>query len=332
MARAMLAGAVAEEAPQALPVAAAFWLFGAGPMSWLLLTLLCAFSVASADAATKAWLQGFSARELTLIRFTLTGALLSPLLFWLPDLGALPAPFWGWLGVLVPLEIGAMLLYMAAIRDHPLSLTLPYLAFTPVFSMAIAALVLGERVSSTGLVGVLLIVVGAWLLNVEQARRDDWRTWLRPLGAIRWEAGSRMMLGVALLYGLTSTLGKVALLYLPSAAFGAFYFAIIGLLAIPLLVLVPIGGARLSPRPALRRLARRPGAVLAVAALNGVMVVTHFMALRLTEAAYMIAVKRSSLLFGILYGALLFRESNLASRMPGGLLMVSGVCVILLAG
>jgi len=300
-------------------------------MSWLLLTLICAFSVASADAATKAWLQGFSARELTLIRFTLTGALLSPLLFWLPDLGVLPLPFWGWLSVLVPLEIGAMLLYMAAIRDHPLSLTLPYLAFTPVFSMVIAAILLDEQVSPLGAAGVLLIVAGAWLLNVGHAQRDDWRTWLRPLAAIRWEAGSRMMLGVALLYGLTSTLGKAALLYLPSAAFGAFYFAVIGLLAIPLLLLVPIGGAPLSLRPTLRRLVSRPGAVLAVAGLNGVMVITHFMALRLTEVAYMIAVKRSSLLFGILYGALLFREPNLVSRAPAGMLMLAGVFMILLA-
>ncbi len=296
-------------------------------MSWVALALLCGFSIASADAATKAWLQGFSARELTLIRFTLTGALLSPLLFWLPDLSALPAPFWGWLAILVPLEIGAMLLYMAAIRDHPLSLTLPYLAFTPVFTMGIAALVLGERVSLVGAAGVLLIVAGAWLLNVEHAQREDWRTWLRPLTAIRWEPGSRMMLGVALLYAVTATLGKAALLYLPAAAFGALYFALVGLATLPLMLLLPGAPSRVS----LRRLISRPGAVLAVAALNGVMVTTHFLALRLTEVAYMIAVKRSSLLFGILYGALLFREPNLVSRMPGGVLMLAGVFVILAA-
>jgi drug/metabolite transporter (DMT)-like permease len=300
-------------------------------VSWFLLSLICAFSVASADAATKAWLQGFSARELTLIRFTLSGLLLAPLLLWLPLPGHLPAPFWGWLAVLVPLEIAAMLLYMAAIRDHPLSLTLPYLAFTPVFSMGIAAVILGEQVSRTGLAGVLLIVAGAWLLNVHQARRDDWRTWLRPLGAIRWEAGARMMLGVALIYGLTSTLGKAAVLYLPAATFGALYFVLIGLLALPLLVLLPPAGARPSLSQFMRRVSRRPGAVVAVAGMNGVMVVTHFMALRLTEVAYMIAVKRTSLLFGILYGALLFREPNLATRAPGGLLMLAGVFVILLA-
>lgn len=300
-------------------------------MDWLPLALLCAFSVASADAATKAWLQGFSARELTLIRFTLTAVLLAPVLVWLPDPTTLPAPFWGWMALLVPLEIAAMLLYMAAIRDHPLSLTLPYLAFTPVFSLVIAAAVLGERVSLVGLLGVLLIVAGAWLLNVEHARRDDWRTWLRPLSAIRWETGARMMLGVALIYGVTSTLGKAALLYLPSAQFGAFYFALIGLLTLPLLVLLPVGGTRLSLGKAIRRLAVRRWAVLAVAALNGMMVITHFMALRLFEVAYMIAVKRTSLVFGILYGALLFRERHIASRVPAGLLMLAGVLILLQA-
>ena len=44
----------------------------------------------------------------------------------------------------------------------------------------------------------------------------------------------------------------------------------------------------------------------------------------------MIAVKRTSLLFGILYGALFFREPGLARRLPAGALMVAGVALILL--
>jgi drug/metabolite transporter (DMT)-like permease len=43
----------------------------------------------------------------------------------------------------------------------------------------------------------------------------------------------------------------------------------------------------------------------------------------------MIAVKRTSLLFGILYGVLLFGEPGLATRLPAGALMLAGVALIL---
>jgi uncharacterized membrane protein len=59
------------------------------------------------------------------------------------------------------------------------------------------------------------------------------------------------------------------------------------------------------------------------------MVYTHFLAIQQVEVAYMIAVKRTSLLFGILYGVLVFRESGLAARLPAGVLMLAGVMLIL---
>lgn len=303
-------------------------------MDWFALALICAFSLASADAATKAWLQGYSAHELALVRFSLTALLLLPLLAGLPDLSTLPAAFWGWMLLLWPLEIVAMLLYMAAIRDHPLSLTLPYLAFTPVFVLGVAHLLLGEQASPQGAFGVVLVVIGAWMLNVRHARRDDWRSWLRPLSAILWEPGSRMMLAVAVIFALTATLGKLVLQYIPPQQFGAFYFLTLGLL-MPLVFALPGRRGRTptdhgTPWQSIARLFRRPRAVFAVAALNAVMIYTHFMALQQVEVAYMIAVKRTSLLFGILYGALLFHETGLRTRLPAGALMLAGVGTILL--
>ncbi|MGE5153940.1 MAG: EamA family transporter [Bdellovibrio bacteriovorus] len=291
-------------------------------MDWLPLALLSAFSLASVDAATKAWLQDFSARELALVRLGGAGLLLSPLLADLPPLQTLPPPFWGWLAALVPLELTAMLLYMRAIRDHPLSLTLPYLAFTPVLAIAVAWALLGERVSLQGAVGILLVVAGAWLLNGDRARRHDWRSWADPLRAILREPGPRLMLAVAAIYAVTSTLGKAAMTYMAPEDFGAFYFAVLGV-GVLLLFALPNPGS-------LRKIARRPLPVLAAGLLMAVMAYSHFLALQQTEVAYMIAVKRTSLLFGILYGALLFREPGLARRLPAGILMVSGVALILL--
>lgn len=291
-------------------------------MSWIILALACALSLASADAATKAWLQDLSATELLVVRFGIPGLLMTPLLAGLPPLGELPLVFWGWLAVMTPLELFAMWLYMAAIRDHPLSLTLPYLAFTPVFVIGVAWILLGERVSAQGAAGVFLVVAGAWVLNSGHARWREWRSWGLPFAAILYEPGSRMMLAVAAIYAVTATLGKGAMRHLPPETFGAFYFALLGLVVVVLIVL---------PQPqVLRRLIDRRWPVLAVGALIGIMVYTHFLALQQVEVAYMIAVKRVSLLFGILYGAWLFNESGLASKLPAGALMLTGVLLILL--
>jgi len=290
-------------------------------LHWLPLTLICALALASADAATKAWLQEFSARELAVVRLGLTGLLLSPLLWDLPPLTGLPAAFWGWLAALVPLELLAMLLYMRAIRDHPLSLTLPYLAFTPVFVMGIAWVLLGEAVTLQGAGGVFLVVAGAWLLNGERAQAQDWRSWGEPFRAVVEQPGSRMMLATAAIFALTSTMGKGAMQYMAPEQFGPFYFGVLGL-TVTLVFAVPRPGV-------FRKFARRPWAVVTVAALMGIMAYTHFLAIAQVEVAYMIAVKRISLLFGILYGALLFRETGLIRRLPAGALMVAGVALIL---
>jgi drug/metabolite transporter (DMT)-like permease len=289
-------------------------------MDWLPIALLCAFSLASADAATKAWLGAYSAWELTLVRFTLTGLLLTPVLIVFP-LGAPQPEFWLWILALVPLEILAMLLYMRAIRDHPLSHTLPYLAFTPVFVVLTGWLVLGETVDTQGLAGVLLVVAGGWLLNIDHARSGaGWRSALAPFKAIVHEPGSRTMLAVAVIYSVTATLGKGAMLFTTPEAFGGLYFVLIGTGA------ALVFGLR-EPR-ALGRIWRRPAAAMSVAALNALMVITHFIAISRVEAAYMISVKRTSLLFGILYGALLFGERRLGLHLGAGGLMVAGVFLI----
>lgn len=290
-------------------------------LPWLPLTLLCAFFLASADAGIKYWLHDYRARELVLIRFTLSGLLISPLLL-LEPLPALPLEFWYLMAMLLPLEILAMLLYMRAIRDHALSLTLPYLAFTPVFVTLTGWLLLGERVSGQGLAGILLVVAGAWALNLQPQGLHTWRGLFRPLGAIARHPGARLMLVVAALYSLTSVGGKKALEHLPPEQFGPLYFALVGLASLVLVALT---------RPvALGALWRRPGPSLVVAVLMGAMVITHFLALQKVEVAYMIAVKRTSLLFGILYGALLFRERGLSRHLTGGALMLAGVVLIAL--
>ncbi len=288
-------------------------------MNWLFLTLLCALSLAAADAATKALHRNRNAREITLIRFGFSGVLVSPALL-LQPLPELPLPFWLWLGALFPLEILAMLLYMRAIRDFPLSLTLPYLALTPVFVILTGYLLLGESVSFIGFLGILLVVVGAWVLNMRSARLNDWKTWFVPLRAMFTNQGSRLMIAVAALYSLTSVFGKGAMQYMPPQQFGPFYFLMLGVLTLTVFGLTAPSTVRV--------IWQDFRANLIVGAFMGLMVITHFLAIQEVEVAYMIAVKRTSLLFGILFGWLLFKEQGLGTNLFAGALMVMGVFLI----
>jgi hypothetical protein len=54
------------------------------------------------------------------------------------------------------------------------------------------------------------------------------------------------------------------------------------------------------------------------------------LAVAVIYASYMTSVKRTSLPFGILYGALVFREPGLATHLPAGFLMLAGVLLIAL--
>jgi drug/metabolite transporter (DMT)-like permease len=290
-------------------------------MYWFFLSLLCAFSLATADAATKRYLADYAATELSMVRFGFAALFLAPLLFIIP-FPDIPAPFWVWVGALVPLEILAMLLYMRAIRDSPLSLTLPYLAFTPVFTIVPGILLLGEEVSVLGFCGILLVVAGAYLLNVEHVLADPRRAILAPFRAIVRERGSRLMLAVALIYSMTSVMGKGALQYVPALFFGAFYFTLLGVVTLILFSLHQPGVVTV--------MWRRIGPHLFIGMMMTLMVVTHFFAIEQVEVSYMIAVKRISLLFGIGYGVLLFGEKQLFQHLTAGMLMVAGVLLIAL--
>jgi drug/metabolite transporter (DMT)-like permease len=75
-------------------------------------------------------------------------------------------------------------------------------------------------------------------------------------------------------------------------------------------------------------LSRQPFAHLLIGLCMAGMVVSHFYAIENVQVAYMIAVKRMSLLFGIIYGALIFGEKDFPKKLLAGCVMVLGVFLI----
>ena len=128
----------------------------------------------------------------------------TPILFWI-GIPVVENQFWKALVISGTLNVLAIILYMKALKASDLSITIPMVAFTPLFLLVASPLIVGEFPNSVGLMGVLLIVFGSYTLNIKQRKNG----FLSPFKSLLREKGPRLMLGVAILYSITASYDKV---------------------------------------------------------------------------------------------------------------------------
>lgn len=287
---------------------------------WVLLSLLCAFTLATSDALTKRAL--VRSNEYLAAWFRLVFSIPLLLLIWL----VVPTPkldpaFYSAFILSLPLEIAAMILYVKALKVSPLSLTLPFLSLTPILLIVVSYLILGEKVSLQGSIGIVVLAAGGYALHFHEIRKGLWM----PFKAIWRERGSLLMIAVAIIYSVTATLGKMAIEHSSPLFFGVTYFCAVTVLFAPIALLM--GRHELKEFIFTGQYKRLffPGLIYSI------MIVSHMTALNLTKVAYMISVKRISLVIGVIYGYFLFRETNIGERVFGALLMLTGFILIVTA-
>jgi drug/metabolite transporter (DMT)-like permease len=126
-------------------------------------------------------------------------------LFGIAALHPAPVPaFLVYLVLDVSLITIVMWLYFRALQISPLSLCVPFLAFTPVFLIPTGFVLLGELPSPLKSLGVVLIVVGSLVMH----RRLFAIGWTAPIKAVIREKGSRYMLLVSFIFSITNPLDK----------------------------------------------------------------------------------------------------------------------------
>lgn len=287
---------------------------------WVFLSLLSAFSLATSDALTKKALKNNN--EYIVAWFRLLYALPLLLVAWLfvpvPPIGS---DFFKAFLIALPLELVTIVLIVKALKASPLSLTLPFLALTPVFLIGISYFILGESVSLRGASGILMIAAGSYLLNFSEFKKGL----LEPFRAVIREKGSQYMIVVALLYSITSSYGKMAVEHSSAIFFGFTYFTALVICFTPV-------GLWMGRKEITSFLAEKKFNKLIIPGVfYSVMIITHMVAIQLTKVAYVISVKRTSLLISILYGYLFFRETHLKGRFFGALMMFAGFVIVVTA-
>ncbi len=286
-------------------------------MLWLLFSILTAFSESMKDVFSKNNLKNLDEYAVAwALRFFALPFLLPLLLvIEIPPLGR---QFWIALLVSGTLNVITTILYMRAIKLSDLSLSVPMVTFTPLFLLLTSPLLVGEFPGIYGLAGIIFIVTGSYTLNIKERSRG----YLAPFKALVREKGPKLMLMVAFLWSITSNFDKLGVQD-SSPIFWAIAANIyISIFMLPILIL--------KSDQKLNQLTRYIAPLLPVGLFTALTFIFQMTAINMTLVAYVISIKRTSVIMSVFWGYLIFKEKGLKERLFGSFLMIIGVVLITL--
>lgn len=286
-------------------------------MTWLAFAILTAFFESLKDVSSKQGLKNIDEYIVTWVSIVFAVVFLIPLLL-LTNIPTLNSQFWVALLIGGSLNVVSFVLYIKAIKLSDLSLTVPIVTLTPLFLLVTSPLIVHESPSIADAIGVLLIVVGSYVLNLKQLSQG----YFAPLRAILKEKGSRLMLMVALIWSITATFDKVGVVNSSPMFWSTALYIYLAIGILPIVLYK--SRRRLNQiQPNLRTLAT-------IGLFHALAISVQMIAVTYTLVAQVIAIKRTSALMSVLFGHFLFQEEGLQERLTGAAIMVSGVVLMTL--
>ncbi|MBK1644020.1 EamA family transporter [Thiocapsa imhoffii] len=290
---------------------------------WILFSLASAFFHASRLAVTKHLSLDFSTEFLTFY-VNLSSLLITlPLIIWhhrfpFHDPVYLFAVVSG--GLFSALGGWAL---NAALHKTDVSLVGPLMTLTPGFAILIEWLVAGALPASIGLLGVLLLVVGGYVLSLG----DHEVRWYLPFRRIMTDPGSVLTLLAGGCFAAASVIGRIGIQLSDPLSF-AVVVAIVNPLILFVIFSVRDRSFYRQIKFAVMRRHARP--LLILGALFAAMRIADQIALSLTLASYAMAVKRTAGLFSVALGRWFFKETHPLVKSAGAVIMLFGVLVLTL--
>lgn len=212
----------------------------------------------------------------------------------------------------------ALVLNIKALKHEELSYISPLSAFTPVFTLGLGWLVLQEVPNAVGLLGLLIMFAGAYIINL----KSDQVTWYEPLSHLIKNSGARYALGVSICFAVVSITTKFVIRdgFSPVA-----WLLMLNIMSWILLSYVPFR------KPKQLRTVYRKHRTLIVGVTIATLVGGLFGIYSIATAeftAYAIALRRFDILFSIILGWKILQETNIRNKLIGGGLMTAGVIVV----
>ena len=221
----------------------------------------------------------------------------------------------------------ATLLSTLALARADASLVSPLLTFNPAFTLLLAWPTLGEAPGLHQTIGVVVVLLGAYLLDIEEARTEL----LAPLRLLLHRPGTLLAIAASALWGTTTVLEKLAIDHVTPPSGPA-----VALIGTFLLVALLTPGALRSTRaeePSLatgswQGLRSHPRALAAAVLLAGVAPLFGFTAIALGLVGYVTTLFKLSAVLTIVWARVFLHEGHMRERLLGAsVMLVGGVLV-----
>ncbi|MBI2134448.1 EamA family transporter [Candidatus Woesearchaeota archaeon] len=287
-------------------------------MLWFIYGFLVAFLQSLHDVFVKKSLKRVDAIMVAWAVSLFATIFLLPLLFFI-QIPELNKTFWTALFLGSILNVLAIVYFMRALKYSDLSLAIPMLAFTPMFLIITSAFINKEIPSFPGFLGIMLVVAGSYALNA----RERHKGFLSPFKALLDNKGTRLMLFVAFVWSFTAAIDKLGVIN----SSPAFWSISISAVIFTLLSLL----AAISKKPVISVTKSHFLAFLLIGVIIALIWLLQMNALKLALVSYVIAIKRLSIVFGVLFGYFVFKEKDIKGRLSGAVIMALGAALIVIS-
>jgi uncharacterized membrane protein len=285
-------------------------------MLWFTYALVGAFCNATYNMTIKRMLLNTSPYLIAASTYLIAGLVLFSFSY-VNGIPAIGPAFLRAMSVTVGINILATFLYYHALKCSDLSLCVPMLSFTPIFLIGMSFSILGELPSLMGMAGVVLIVMGSYVIHAKGRSGGI----IAPFRGMLKDRGVFSMLIVAFLFSIASNFDKMVVQQSDPVFGSAVVLSVLGL-TFSGIVCMKKDCIRNVGYPTLSLLLL-VGAVLAIEAI------AVNVAYTLAIVPYVISVKRMGILISVLMGGLLLHEGDLTKRIIGSTITVAGaICVI----
>ena len=218
------------------------------------------------------------------------------------------------------LDLVAFFLTFKAFKMEDISLLAPLSAFIPVFSLIFAALFLHEYPGALKIMGILLVVVGTYVLNLSDTKKGIFK----PITRLFSSRALIFFLIANFIWSITPLFQKKAIL--ATSPVTPLYVSFVGFCIITALSF----GIALLKREKIFINTRKNWKILSIHGFIGTTSqMTAFTAFALAPLAYSLSLFNISTLVTIGIGAVFLKEHKTKDRFFGALIMIAGSILII---